>query len=213
MADDSCDGYLKLIREGQPVKGEATDEDFPELIELMSFEIGSMSGFEDSYYAVQKVSERRQSSLGRMRESVSQSGGGVRAMAKGFENLDTYEGKDLSEQEACQFQIIKQLDWSSADLFQAYCSVQNPEKKIVFESAVLSLRKTTGGKEATYLEFHFTDVAVAQYTLEISSDAKFRETISFSFGACRMEYKPQTKTGGLESAVKAGWSFLDRGEW
>jgi len=213
MANDSCDGYLKLVRGGQPLKGESTDAEFPDLIEIMSFEIGSMSAFEDSYYAVQKVSERRQSGLERMRDSVAARGGGVRAMAQGFENLETFEGKDLSEQEACQFQIIKQLDWSSPDLFQAYCSVQNPEKKIVFDSAQLSLPKTTGGKHATFLDFHFSDVAVASYTLEVSADAMFRETISFSFGAVRMEYKPQTKTGSFENAVKSGWTFLDRGEW
>lgn len=214
MANESCDGFLKLVREGQPVKGESTDVDYPDILEIQSFEFGSMQAFEDSYYAVQKVSDRRQSSLGRMRESVAASGGGVRAMAQGFENLEQFEGKDLSEEDACQFQIIKQLDWSSPELFQAYCSVQHPEKKIVFDSAQVSLRKTTGGaKSETYLEFHFEEVAVASYTLEISSDAQFKETINFSFGRVRMEYKPQTKTGSLETAVKSGWSFIDKGEW
>lgn len=213
MATDSCDGYLKLVKDGQPLKGESTDAEYPEVIEVLSFEFGSMSAFEDGYYAVQKVSERRQASLARMRDSVAAAGGGVRAMKQGFEKLQTFEGKDLSEQEACQFQIIKQLDWSSPDLFQAYCSVQNPEKKVVFESAQLTLRKTTGGNQGAFLDFHFQDVAVAQYTLEVSSDAMFRETIHFSFGACRMEYKPQTKAGGFENAIKSGWSFLDRTEW
>jgi type VI protein secretion system component Hcp len=172
-----------------------------------------MQAFDDSYYAVQKVSERRSLSFERMRESVAASGGGVRAMTQGFEKLKEYEGKDLSEEEACQFQITKQLDWSSPDLFQAYCSVQNPEKKIVFDSAVVSLRKTTGGDLATFLEFHFSDVSVASYTLEVSADAMFKETISLSFGRCRMEYKPQNASGGFDTPVKSGWSFLDRSEW
>jgi type VI protein secretion system component Hcp len=212
MANESCDGFLKLTRGGQPLKGESTDEDYPDIIELLTFEFGSMQAFEDSYYAVQKISERRASSFERMRESVG-GAGGVKAMVQGFEKLKQFEGKDLSEEEACQFQITKYLDWSSPDLFQAYCSVQNPEKKIVFDSAVVSLRKTTGGKSGTYLEFHFSDVSIASYTLEVSADAMFKETISLSFGRCRMEYKPQNAAGGFETPVKSGWSFLDRGEW
>jgi len=211
MANEACDGFLKLVRDGQPLKGESLDADYPDIIELMSFEFGSTNSFEDDYYAVQKVSERRQLGLERMRESVG--GKGVKAMVQGFENLDKYEGKDLSEEDACKFKITKLMDWSSPDLFQAYCSVQNPERKIVFDSAQVSLRKLTGGKSVTYLEFHFSEVAVASYSLDISGDAAFKETISLSFGRVRMEYKPQDKTGAFGNAIKAGWSFIDRGEW
>jgi type VI protein secretion system component Hcp len=211
MANEVCDGFLKLVRDGQPVKGESSDADFKDIIELLSFEFGSSQSFEDDYYAVQKVSDRRQSGMERMRESVG--GKGVKAMVQGFENLQKFEGKDLSEEDACQFKITKLLDWSSPDLFQAYCSVQNPERKIVFDSAQVSMRKTTGGKSKTYLEFHFGEVAVASYSIDISGDAAFKETISFSFGRCRMEYKPQDKAGSLGTLIQAGWSFIDRGEW
>ncbi len=213
MANEACDGFLRLVRDGHPVQGESSDEDYPGIIEILTFEFGSMQAFDDSYFAVQKVADRRQVGLERMRESVAGSGGGAKAMIQGFENLDQFEGKDLSEQEACQFEITKVLDWSSPDLFQAYCSVQNPEKKIVFDSAQVSLRKTTGGKSTTYLDFHFSDVAVASYSLEVSADAMFKETMSFSFGSVRMEYKPQDETGGFGAPVKTGWSFIDRGEW
>lgn len=211
MANEVCDGFLRLVRDGQPLKGESSDEDFPGIIELLSFEFGSAQAFEDNYYAVQKVSDRHQVSMERMRESVA--GQGVKAMVQGFENLEKFEGKDLSEEDACQFKITKLLDWSSPDLFQAYCSVQNPERKIVFDSAKVSLRKTTGGKSLTYLEFQFAEVAVASYSIDISGDAAFKETISLSFGRCRMEYKPQDKAGGFGTLIQAGWSFIDRGEW
>jgi len=221
MAAEWCDGFLQLVKSGQPVAGECTDIDYPESIEILSFKFGSMSGFSDTdgFYAVQNVGDRRGVAASRAQEAdlsvgfASLFGGDESAPEYSEKELDENEGKDLSDVEACNFQIVKEMDISSPDLFRAYCSAQDLEHRDVFDSATITLRKATGRARSAFLTYVFNDLVVVGYSLEIGSDASPKETINMSFAKIRAEYKPQKTTGLLAPVIKGGWDFIERTSW
>jgi type VI protein secretion system component Hcp len=222
MAAEWCDGFLQLVKSGQPVAGESTDIDYPEAIEILSFKFGSMSGFTDDaegFYAVQNVSERRGVAASRAQEGdlslgfASLFGGDDSTPEYSEQELDEKQGKDLSEVEACNFQFVKEMDISSPDLFRAYCSAQDLEHRDVFDSATITLRKATGRARSAFLTYVFNDLVVVGYSLEIGGDASPKETINMSFAKIRAEYKPQKTTGVLAPVVKGGWDFIERTSW
>jgi type VI protein secretion system component Hcp len=196
MPAEWCDGFLQLVKSGQPIKGESTDMEFPESIEILSFKFGTMSGFADTeeFTAVQKVGE----------ESTPENSD---------KKLDSYQGKDLADVEACNFQIVKEMDISSPDLFRAYCSAADLEHREVFDSGTVTLRKATGKARLPFLTYTFNDLVVVGYSLEIGGDASPKETINLSFGKVRVEFKPQKSTGALSPAIKGGWDFIERTSW
>jgi type VI protein secretion system component Hcp len=218
MPGEWCDGFLQLVKSGQPVAGECTDMDFPEAIEILSFKFGSMSGFADT--DVKKVGDRRGVAQSRAQDNDSSIGlaslfgdGDDSAAEYSDKELDQYQGKDLSEVEACNFQIVKEMDLSSPDLFRAYCSAQDLENRDVFDSATIALRKATGKARAVFLTYVFNDLVVVGYSLEVGGDATPKETINFSFGKIRAEYKPQLATGKMGNVIKGGWDFINRTSW
>ena len=224
MANDWCDGFLQLVKDGQPVEGECSDTEFESAIEFQSFRFGDSGGFSDSgggYYAEQRAGSRAGTALGRAQDANPLAGvaslfGDDEQGDVGLEELSEkdrqeFEGKDLAEEAACNFQIVKEMDHSSPDLFKAYCSTQDLENREVFDSATLSLRKATGGERSVFLEYSFTDLLVVGYTLEIGPEGTPKETINFSFAKVHCEYKPQAKTGELGDLVQGGWDFIERG--
>lgn len=210
MPADWCDGFLQLVKGGQPVKGESTDKEFAGAIEILTFKLGSMSGFTDTeaYYAVQNSSQRSDVAFSRAYQSDESEG--IHTLFASDEEMKQFEGEDLSTVDACKFTITKEMDLSSPDLFRAYCSTQDLENRDVFDSATVSLRKATGGARQTFLTFTFADLVVAGYSLDMSGDASPKETITISFGKVKAEYKPQKSTGELAPVVKGSWDFIDR---
>ncbi len=215
-----CDGYLQLVKAGQPVKGECRSAEFQDYIELISFDFGSMTGFKDTeaYYADQNVGRRGATGGSRMLENHSEDDLGLSMQFLFGGDADTeskYEGEDLGEVDACQFKISKLFDLSSPDLFRSYCSTHSPENRDVFDTATITLCKTHGQGLSKYLKFTFADTVVTSYTLDVGSDGVAKETIGMSFAKLRMEYKVQTLDGKLTSqaAIKTGWNFTDRAAW
>ena len=187
-----------MVKSSQPVNGECTDIDYPESIEILSFRVGSMSGFtdtDDAFNAAKKV------------------GGENDTPNPSKKKLDSSEGTDLAGEEACNFQITKEMDLSSPDLFRAYCSSQDPEKRDVFDSGTVTLRKATGKARAAFLTYTFNDVIVTSYSLDIGGDASPKETVVFSFARVRVEFRPQKATGGMGLVIKGGWDFIARTAW
>ena len=218
MADiDWCDGFLALTKGQAKIKGEASDAGFQDTIEVISFEFGSSQGFDDdALFAEQGTANRRQTASNRLFDSGPEFGmSNLFGEESNFGSLSDadfaqFEGKDLAEVDACQFEITKQLDLSSPDLFRAYCSSHSLATREVFETGVLTLRKATGGTRQPYLVFNFNDVVVVGYTLQIDSTAFPRETVTFSFAKIKMEYKPQKDDGTLGTPIRSGWNFIDR---
>ncbi len=221
MPAEWCDGFLQLVKGGQPIKGESIDKEFTDAIEFQSFQFGSMSGFTDNaaLYAAQDAGQRRSLAESRFGaennfgEFASLFGDDEQTIEMDEKDYKEFEGKDLADVDACNFQIVKQLDLSSPNLFRAYCSTQDLEHREVFESATVSLKKATGGARAVFLKYTFNDVVIVGYTLEVGKDGLPKETISLSFGKVHAEYKPQTKAGELDPSVQGGWDFIDRGPW
>lgn len=217
MPGEWCDGFLQLVKSGQPVAGECTDIDYPESIEVLSFKFGTMSGFGDTdeFFAVQKVGARR--GVAKSRAIDNDGSLGLANLFGGEEysdkELDQYQGKDLSEVEACTFQVTKEMDISSPDLFRAYCSAQDLENRDVFDSATLTLRKATGKTRTAFLTYTFNDLVVVGYTLNIEGDAAPKETVVLSFGKIRVQFRPQKATGALAPVKKGGWDFINRTSW
>ena len=148
MAAEWCDGFMSLVKSGQPIVGESTDIDYPEAIEILSFKFGSMSGFADTgeFFAVQQVGDRHGVAMTRAYQSDESEG--LSSLFASDEEIDQFQGKDLSDVEACNFQIVKEMDISSPDLFRAYCSAADLENRDVFDSATVTLRKATGKTRA-----------------------------------------------------------------
>ncbi|HEV2971483.1 MAG TPA: type VI secretion system tube protein Hcp [Pirellulales bacterium] len=222
MPSEWCDGFLKLVKDGEPIEGESTDDKFPGLIEIVSFQFGSSQGFPDKegLYAAQDANLRHGVARGRFNDDgaagIASLFGDEPSAPQEFDEgeLKDLEGTDLAEVDACKITITKELDLSSPDLFRAYCSTQDLNNRDVFESATLYVKKATGGNRKVFLTFVFSDVVVTGYTLDIGGDAIPKETINLVFAKCRVEYKPQQEPGGLEpAAIKGGWDMIERGAW
>ncbi len=220
-AKEKCDGFLQLVKEGQPLTGESSDAEFPGAIEFQSFRFGSSSGFTDSdaLYAAQDKSKRGALAESRLKESgylgIASLFGDQESDDSGIDENDAkeFEGKDLADEAACNFQIVKAVDISSPDLFRAYCSCQDLDNREVFDSATVSLRKATGGKRGVYLKYTFNDLLVVGFTLDVSTDGTVKETINLAFAKVRAEYHQQSSAGELGIAVKGGWDFIERTTW
>ena len=221
MASEWCDGFLKLVKDGQPIEGESTDAEFPGLIEVISFSFGSSQGFPDDegLYAAQDANQRHSVAQGRFNDNgalgIASLFGDEPSEPVEFDEgeLKDLEGTDLAEVDACKLTISKELDLASPDLIRAYCSTQDLNNRDVFESGTLYIKKASGASRKVFLTFVFSDVVVTGYTLDIGGDAVPKETISLVFGKCRVEYKPQAAGGGLGAAIKGGWDMIERGAW
>lgn len=214
MPGDWCDGFLQLVKGRQPIKGECTDADFKDSIEILSFRVGSMSGFTDSegsMYAVQNYGSRRETAQSRM--LAADESEGIFSLFASDEEIDAYEGQDLSKVEACKITVTKEMDLSSPDLFRAYCSTQDIKTRDVFDSGTVTLRKATGGARAPFLTYTFNDLVVVGYSLDVGADASPKETVTLSYGKICAEYKPQKATGKMGAVVTGGWDFIERTSW
>ncbi|QEL19457.1 type VI secretion system tube protein Hcp [Limnoglobus roseus] len=115
--------------------------------------------------------------------------------------------KDVS-QDNLGFQIKKDVDSASADLFQAYCATviqPNPNKQYrklgQFATAEVTLRKMFDGKARPYLFCSFRDVTIDSYSVSFdSSRGHMMETVTFKFNTYRMKYQSQTAEGKAGTA-------------
>lgn len=201
MAVEWCDGFLKLTDtthsgEEYSVEGESQDPDFPGAIEIISFEMGSSSAFDDrdDYYEVDPAMS-------------------IGGLFGDFNEEDAPEPPAaLEDHDACQFTVEKLLDYASPDLFEAWCLNEGGYGE--FQKATISLRKATGAKtREVFLEFVFTDIKVNEYKLSIGSDGVPKETVKFSFRKVRMSYRPQQAGGALDAPVRGGWDLPGRDAW
>ncbi len=199
MALEWCDGFLTIMDvddAGEPylIEGESQDPDFLGAIEILSFEMGSNSAFEQNDY------EEADSLL---------SEGGV------FDEPseeDVAKPVDYREHDSCQAVIEKLFDKSSPDLFRAWCLNEGGEG--LFTRCTVCLRKATGAATRDiYLTFVFDMVRVEEYKLSIGEDGVPKETIRFTFIACSMGYRPQQNDGSLGSFVKGGWDLPEQIAW
>jgi len=104
------------------------------------------------------------------------------------------------------FNVMKKTEMSSCTLFQACCAGQH------FAKATVVMRKATGtgGKQATFLQYDFTDVMVesVQWSGSSGGDDTPTESVSFAFGVVAITYNKQDeKTGTVSKGNNASWDL------
>ncbi|MEM7742253.1 MAG: type VI secretion system tube protein Hcp [Pseudomonadota bacterium] len=104
------------------------------------------------------------------------------------------------------FNLTKKCDTASCGLFHTLACGTH------FDEAILELRRSGGSAEragATFLKFHFRLVMVGKVEWSGSEDG-VEETIELHYGAMKIEYFRQDKTGKLAKATggqgEAKWS-------
>ncbi|MBY6003065.1 type VI secretion system tube protein Hcp [Salipiger bermudensis] len=96
------------------------------------------------------------------------------------------------------FEVSKSTDTASCGLFSTLCNGTH------FDEAIIELRRSGGSTSAsgsTFMKFHFKLVMVKDMTWEGSDgDDNCNETVIFNYGAIKVEYYKQDKTGKLTKA-------------
>ena len=100
-------------------------------------------------------------------------------------------------------------------VFTARVNIASPQLALMCASgqhipiAVLTARKA-GGKQEEYYKVTFKTVFITHYrsAAVASADDIPRDEITCAFGEYVIEYRPQTKEGGLGSAVLNGWNQI-----
>jgi type VI secretion system secreted protein Hcp len=105
------------------------------------------------------------------------------------------------------FSVTKKTDSCSPALFLA-CA-----QGIHYKTATVQLRRAGGVKDVTgyvYLKYIFYKVFVesVQWSGSSGGDDTPSESLSLMFGACKIEYTPQTAEGTAGTAIPASWSLV-----
>lgn len=128
----------------------------------------------------------------------------------GMENSTTIgsatSGAGAGKAKFDDFTIQKTVDSATPSLLSACGSGAN------FPSMVLEVRKaggTSGGKPQAYLQYTFQTVFVTKidWSGGPGTDAPM-ESVTFAYGAMKVQYSPQSATGALGNPQSAAWSQL-----
>jgi len=105
------------------------------------------------------------------------------------------------------FTVSKVVDIATPLLFKAFCE-RLRNKTVTWKTAVVTLRKASGGQPLPYLVFQFTDVYIKKWSLDgKDGESEAEEDIEFCFNTCDMRYQPQA-AGGAAASLKTGhWEF------
>lgn len=95
-----------------------------------------------------------------------------------------------------EFKIEKRTDTASCGLFSNLCAGKH------FDEAIIELRRSGGSSNrsgATFMKFHFRQVMVQDMNWTGSED-ECKEDVVFQYGAIKVEYFKQDKTGKMSKA-------------
>jgi type VI secretion system Hcp family effector len=88
------------------------------------------------------------------------------------------------------FTIKKTVDASSAAFFKNSCA------GVHYKNVIIQMRKAGGDKTSKiYLEYRFSTVFTTQVSWSGPGDETPKETITFEYGAVKVNYTPQTQSG------------------
>ncbi len=103
------------------------------------------------------------------------------------------------------FNVMKKTDATSPILFQKCCAGKH------FPTATVTLNKASGDdkKALDYLTYEFTEVYVEsiQWSGSAGGDDTPTESVSFAFGSVKINYTPQTTTGGAATVIRGSWNL------
>jgi len=104
------------------------------------------------------------------------------------------------------FNVMKKSEKSSPILFSTCCNGQH------YKAAQVVCRKAAGksAKQATFIQYDFTDVMVEsiQWSGSTGGDDTPTESVSFAFAKVKITYNIQnTDTGELSKGAEASWDL------
>lgn len=186
----AIDGFLELIRHGQPVPGETLDKTFSakRAMSITGFTVWTLENEIEDEAPPSSVSDNSDSKWGQA-------------------SLGSPKARS-TEPKKCPifFRITKEVDLASAELYLAYCKHADTQADEPFDLAKVSIRKAGGAHPLVFLVLEFGKVYVASYQVSSNPDRLPVETISFTCRSCKIQYRPQ-KQQGFGPAKITGWDF------
>jgi type VI secretion system secreted protein Hcp len=102
--------------------------------------------------------------------------------------------------------FTKYLDTSSPDLMKACCNGKH------FDEALLIVRKA-GEKPLEYLKITMNEVLISSVSTGGSGgEDRLTENVTFNFAKVKVEYTPQTETGGKGPTATMTWNIKKNAE-
>jgi type VI secretion system secreted protein Hcp len=102
--------------------------------------------------------------------------------------------------------FTKYLDTSSPDLMKACCNGKH------FDEALLIVRKA-GEKPLEYLKITMNEVLISSVSTGGSGgEDRLTENVTFNFAKVKVEYTPQTETGGKGATATMTWNIKKNAE-
>jgi len=97
--------------------------------------------------------------------------------------------------------FTKYIDKSTPDLMLSCCNGQH------FDTATLVVRKA-GTTPLEYLKITMTEVLISSMSVGGShGEDRLTENVTLNFGAVKVDYKEQTKTGGAGATPSMSWDI------
>jgi type VI secretion system Hcp family effector len=185
------DGFLILKRGGATaVLGETLDKAFSEKdgVSINSFEFGSGAG------GMESAADDEAGDTDADTEANDTAGQGSKAPKTETKPTVESHKKKKKKRKGWSFEITKDVDKSTPQLFEAYCEHAEAEKPEAYTAKVV-LRKSGGPRTVNYLEMTFYEVRVISFELKSESDKLPKETVAFSFQKCKYRYTAQRPDG------------------
>lgn len=208
------DVFLKLMKtDGSNVQGESRDKVCKGLIEVEEFTMEALKSLsadlQDKELQFQKLFQST----------------GLSRIGNVFDDDTTdLDDEPQTAGDSFSFEIKKEVDTSSGELFLNYCQTATKKEKVAFKKAVFYFRRAgawevTLGKggtvtpvQSSFLIVEFTKPYVFKYTVERSGDTTSTpsETVEFYFENYQVTYKEQLASGDLDSSANIkGWNLRD----
>jgi len=201
------DGFLEILNGGKAaILGESTDATFGKKHAMGISDFTLSSAGSGSKKKKKKKGQKGKPEAFEDEDDDEEDEGSGSKLLSGWNDLGSATDSQKQRKFALTFEVSKELDLGSPELFMAYC-YNATNSPVTFDSAKVTLRKASGSTPLVYLVFEFTEVRVASFELEAGSgDKPPKEKLAFTFKTCTMQYRPQ-KSPGLASAKITGWDF------
>lgn len=201
------DAFLKLVLEGEPIKGECTDGIFAGLIALDSFSMDAEKDAKGRLEGEDKIPPQARNHANTLEDPLAP-----------VQSLDDPTTPDRSVgKDAFSFKITKDMDISSRFLLKNYCFTWRGQNQ-PFDTAEVYFRKggwtdseSADADNVSFLILKFTKPYVFEYSLEVGETSIPSEEVKFYFENYTMQYSRQLESGdigtGEGSRLELGWDF------
>jgi len=197
VADKDQKSDILMVIDGynpRTVEGESTDDNYTGAIELRTFSFGGPT-------------KGREKSSNRSTTDLSQ----VMDRKQKFENdEDGEDNKPDKIRTTIEFDVTKDMDYSSPVLLQAFCKNLTAESE-PFKKVVIYCRLPGSPSPIVAVEVTFRNVYIVNFSMDVSgSDSVPTEKIKFVFDELELKYSPQKTSGDAAPPGIFGFNFKDK---